>query len=352
MNKLIDKIIIFIFCLTLYVPGEYDIYMIIPILAAVIFSGFLSCLENQRIIAVIFIAYIIICFFKPSALFFIPLICYDVLLLKFRWIWALAFMPYLSNINQLLTVQSCLIPVITVTAYILKFRSISYEEIKNDYFKLRDNTKEISIQLEKRNKSLMEKQDYEINLAMLKERNRIARDIHDNVGHMLSRSILQIGALLAVNKDIETKESLSSIKDTLSEAMDSIRRSVHDLHDESINLEAEVHALINNFNFCPVEFYYNVESNLDKNLKYCFIAIIKEAMSNIAKHSNAAKASVKIIEHPALYQLIIEDNGNQINWEGKDGIGLKNISDRVSAFSGNFNISTNKGFRIFISIPK
>jgi signal transduction histidine kinase len=43
----------------------------------------------------------------------------------------------------------------------------------------------------------MEKQDYEIYLATLRERNRIAREIHDNVGHMLSRSILQIGALKA-----------------------------------------------------------------------------------------------------------------------------------------------------------
>jgi len=326
--------------------------MIIPILAAVIFSGTLSCLEDQRIITVIFIVYIVICFFQPLALFFIPLICYDVLLFKFRWIWALALMPYLSNINQLLTVQRGLIPAITVTAYILKYRSVSFEKIKKDYFHLRDNTKEISIQLEKKNKSLLEKQDYEINLAMLKERNRIARDIHDNVGHMLSRSILQIGALLAVNKDTETKESLRSIKDTLSEAMDSIRRSVHDLHDESINLEIEIQSLISNFNFCPVEFYYDVESNPDKNLEYCFIAIVKEALSNIAKHSNAAKASVKIIEHPALYQLVIEDNGNQNDCKSNNGMGLKNISDRVAAFDGNVNISTDKGFRIFISIPK
>ncbi|MDV3427640.1 MAG: histidine kinase [Bacillota bacterium] len=352
MNKLIDKLIIFLFCLTLYVPVENSIYMIAPILTAIIFSGTLSCLDDQRIISGIFSVYIIVCFMEPLALFFIPLICYDVLIFKFRWIWALALMPYLSNFNQMLIVPRSLIPVITLTAYILKYRSISYEKVKKEYIKLRDNTKEISIHLEKKNKSLLEKQDYEINLAMLKERNRIARDIHDNVGHMLSRSILQIGALLAVNKDTETKESLESIKDTLSNAMDSIRKSVHDLHDESINLEIEIHTLINNFNFCPVEFYYDVESNLDKNLKYCFIAIVKEALSNIAKHSNAEKASVKICEHPALYQLVIEDNGNEINCKNNNGIGLKNISDRISAFNGNVNISTDKGFRIFISVPK
>ena len=45
--------------------------------------------------------------------------------------------------------------------------------------------------LTQKNKDLLEKQDYEIHVATLKERNRIAREIHDNVGHMLSRSLLQ-----------------------------------------------------------------------------------------------------------------------------------------------------------------
>ena len=58
------------------------------------------------------------------------------------------------------------------------------------------------------------RQDYEINLATLNERNRIARDIHDNVGHLLTRSILQIGALLTIYKDNTIKEGLNSIKDT------------------------------------------------------------------------------------------------------------------------------------------
>lgn len=51
---------------------------------------------------------------------------------------------------------------------------------------MRDTTKEIAMQLKQQNRDLMEKQDYEINIATLNERNRIAREIHDNVGHLLS----------------------------------------------------------------------------------------------------------------------------------------------------------------------
>lgn len=352
MNELIDKLIIFIFCLVIYIPGVSQTYIVVPILIAVIFSAALSYFEDNRIILGVVVMYSIICFFTSALLIFIPLICYDVLFLKINWIWIITLLPIISNINKTTSITSILIAVFIVVTYLLKYRTMSFENIKKEYYKLRDNTKEISLQLEKKNKALMEKQDYEINLATLNERNRIARDIHDNVGHMLSRSILQIGALLAISKDDDRKESLWLIKDTLSEAMDSIRISVHDLHDEAMDLQAEIQKLINNFKFCPIEFNYDIEVNLEKNLKYCFIAITKEALSNIINHSNATKASIILREHPALYQLVIHDNGSHCNTKSENGIGLKNITDRVTATGGNVNISTDKGFRIFISIPK
>ena len=64
--------------------------------------------------------------------------------------------------------------------------------------KLRDDSTEKNLLLEEKNHMLVEKQNYEIYTATLKERNRIAREIHDNVGHLLSRSILITGAAKAV----------------------------------------------------------------------------------------------------------------------------------------------------------
>lgn len=352
MNKLIDKVVIFIICLALYTPNTIELYMVVPILIAVILSATLSYLEQEYITTVIFTAYFIACFFLPSLLFFIPLLCYDVVLLKLKWIWLLCFIPLIVSVNNAFSNPSWPIAALILVAYVLKHRSVSFQNMAQTYHNLRDNTKEASMHLERKNKELLEKQDYEINLATLTERNRIARDIHDNVGHLLSRSILQIGALLAINKDETTKESLKLIKDTLSEAMDSIRTSVHNLHEESMDLQTEVQKLIDGFNFCPVKFDYDVTSHLEKNIKYCFISVIKEALSNIIKHSNATEVLVVIREHPALYQLVIQDNGSNSNYDSENGIGLKNISDRVASVGGNVNISNNKGFRIFISIPR
>jgi Signal transduction histidine kinase len=269
-----------------------------------------------------------------------------------KWIWYICFFPILYSFNQLQFSITWSIAACIAVVYILKYRMVALQKLEKDYRKLRDNTTEISMQLERQNKELVEKQDYEINLATLTERNRIARDIHDNVGHLLSRCILQIGALLAVNKDEATKENLSLVKSTLSEAMDSIRASVHDLHENSIDLQTEIQKLIDNFKFCSIKLHYDIEAKLEKNIKYCFIAVTKEALSNTIKHSDATEVSVIIREHPALYQLIIQDNGSKATYNIENGIGLKNITERVAAVGGNVNISTDKGFRIFISVYK
>ena len=95
-----------------------------------------------------------------------------------------------------------------------------------------------------------------------------------------------------------------------------------------------------------------MDSSLDKKLKYTFLSTVKEGLSNIMKHSNATFVHVTLREHPALYQLIIKDNGSPTAEHTDDGIGLKNIADRVQSLNGVINFNRDKGFTIFISIPK
>jgi len=90
-----------------------------------------------------------------------------------------------------------------------------------------------------------------------------------------------------------------------------------------------------------------------REVKYCFISITKEAFANIMKHSNATKVQLILREHPGLYQLCIEDNGKDAFYDPeKSSIGIANMKERVNALGGTLQIFTDKGFRIFITIPK
>ena len=224
-------------------------------------------------------------------------------------------------------------------------------KVRGEYVTLRDSTKEFSLQLERKNKELMEKQDYEIHLATLGERNRIARDIHDSVGHLLSNSILQTGALIATCADDGLRERLATLNKTLVTGMETVRSSIHDLYDESVDLYAEIKTLCDGFDFCAVTLEYDMDSNPDKNVKYTLIAVVKEALSNIIRHSDASLVAVAVREHPALYQLVVRDNGSKKSDTG-EGLGLNNIAQRVESLGGLSNIGYDNGFTVFVSIPK
>ena len=190
----------------------------------------------------------------------------------------------------------------------------------------------------------------------MRERNRIAREIHDNVGHMLSRSILMVGAMKAISREENLKEPLLQLEDTLNAAMSSVRRSVHDLHDESINMEEVLGELVGDFAFCKAHLEYDMGYDVPREIKYSFITIVKEALNNVMKHSNATQVNVLAREHPGLYQLVIEDNGSVSGPEeakdGARGIGIQNMKERIEALDGTIQIRRERGFRIYITVPK
>ncbi len=352
MNTLIDKLIIFFFCSTLYLQSNTSIYVVVPLIITIIFSSLSSILEKNIIKILLFIIYNILCILNNEFIYFLPLICYDMFTTKFKYILLIAVIPFIINFTLLpLTLQVLISPFIGIVC-LMKYRSVLTHKSKKEYILLRDSSKEFLMNLEQKNKDLMEKQDYEINIATLNERNRIAREIHDNLGHSLSSSILQIGALMSISKDETIKNHLNTLKTTLSSGMDNIRNSIHNMHDEYVDLENEINNITKDFTFCDISVNYDVKSNPDKKYKVCFISIIKESLSNVIKHSNATKVDISIREHPALYQLIIKDNGIKKNTINTDGIGLKNMIYRINSLGGIININNENGYCIFISIPK
>ena len=351
MNKLLDKLVLCALCLFSYIQFTQGLYVVVPIICAILASAVLSYFDKDSIKLAVFFVFCAVCFIYPSFLFFVPLICYDIFFVKWRFAFLAAVIPLAVGFIDYPVMTSFFIIFLIILSFFIGRRSAQLVKMKNEYSAMRDSTKEFSLRLESKNKELLEKQDYEVHLATLNERNRIARDIHDNIGHLLSRSLLQTGALIAICKDDTLREHLGVLKETLSEGMTSIRESIHDLHDESIDLFASVKELIDGFEFCGISLDYDVDSNPPRNIKYTLLAIIKEALANIIRHSDATEAKVTLREHPGLYQLVVKDNGPKKEIR-TDGIGLKNIEQRVEALGGNTNISNEKGFTVFISIPK
>ncbi len=354
MNHLFNRIAVSLglsaFAFLLYGPNG----AIVPVLFAMISSAFLEYFENQKFSLVYFFAFCILCFFFPPLAVFLPVAAYDILFEKYQGIIIIMLLPLGANQNEFSAPVSFIALIFTVIEAFLKQRAIKSAEIRSKYIEQTDNFKEFSIRMNSKVRELSEKQDSDIRLATLAERNRIAREIHDNVGHLLSSAILQTGAAIAVSKDENTLQSLQTIRDTLNEAMNSIRKSVHDLHDDSIDLHAQLKKLADEFSFCNATIKYEVNSNMPASYKYALIAIAKEALSNVIKHSNATQVLISVYEHPAIFQIVILDNGTKLSpgYSVSGGMGLESIRQRVLGLGGIVNFSYSNGFKIFISLPK
>jgi len=325
---------------------------VFAVLVALALSAFFDYLSNQTFSLYGFLGYLTLSIIFPQFLFMLPLLFYDLTLTKYNYISILSTVPIIKNIDNLSTEIIIILLIISILEILMKFQTVKENNLINKYIKQRDDLTEVSIQLGKKIREVRDKQDIEVNLATLNERNRIAREIHDNVGHLLSSSIIQIGAVVATTKEESTKESLNTIKKTLDSGMDSIRNSVHDLHDDSIDLSAQLNALVNNFTFCSVNLNYEINSNLQTAMKYAIIAIVKEALANVMKHSKASLVTITLNEHPKLIQLIILDNGKSKSHSINNGMGIENIRQRVYSLNGIARFDNSQGFRIFISFPK
>lgn len=346
-----------------------DMSYVLAFLCALILCSADLFLEEDQTYTAGCLVFLAAAVFVPAFRYFYPAICYGLFRRKLYAPTAITAVLYLILYlvyGQMSPLLVCLDLFGFAVCFLLASISRERDSLLDTLRRTMDDSTERDLLLTEKNRTLMEKQDYEIYTATLRERNRIAREIHDNVGHLLSRSILLAGAAKTVNRDETLSPTLDSLDQTLSAAMDNIRSSVHDLRDEAVNLDEAVKSLISDFTFCPVAYCYDAGRAIPRDVKYSFISITKEALSNIMRHSNASKASVTIREHPALYQLCIEDNGTEVRkgmGNGKNsgnatssgssgGMGLVNMKERTDKLHGTIHISAENGFRILVTIPK
>ena len=377
MNKAIDNGILLFLSSVIVFQIHAQLQPVVALLLGIITAAIgITYSGNRYVRIVLMLIFCALCLVLPQLTFFLPLLVYNICKrnVKNTYFYTVPVLflmiHYYSYINAPSTFNAyevnntyfsnmgslCLfvfLVLLCILSLILSFHTQRLEELEQNLIRIRDTGTELNLALREKNKHLLEKQDYEIYLATLKERNRIAREIHDNVGHMLSRSILQIGALGTIHKEEPLHEQLVQVNETLNQAMNSIRESVHDLHDDSIDLkQAIAEALSPLQEEYKVLLDYDMTRNIPRNVKYCLISTVKEAVSNVIKHSNADKVTLLLREHPGFYQLCMEDNGTTISKSMDNGIGLENMRERVEALSGTLRISTEKGFQIFITIPK
>lgn len=361
MERVIDQIILATLCLLLLPLAAFSGAHVVALLAAVVVACCFDLRPAAPLRFVVVGAYLVAALALPAFVSFLPVAAYVLFaerLWPLRFLWVVPLLAAAPVLSPLLMV---VLSGLSAVACLMSWRTQRAEEERARYQALRDRLQEQSLSLTQKNRDLLASQDYEVRLATLAERARIAREIHDNVGHLLTRSVLQVEALQVVHaNDERVHAELSAVGATLHEAMDTVRKSVHDLHDDAFDLRTRLEGVIGACGLSNVRLVYDAR-NVPVPVAYCLVALVREALSNVARHSDATRVDVSLIEYPALYQLIVQDNGATEKpsaaapaEQPARGLGLKSMDERVSALGGRLRAEhqPGKGFRVFATIPK
>lgn len=368
MSKLIDRLILLLVCIGCVFFLESIKYAIVINLVGIIYTGVAFYATDSRVHPLIDIAVGIMIVVYDGFVLLLPLLvyecCYGLFRKDKREIIAIAVTVSGYIINVLIgrdcqvfdimlkkpMLIGCTILTLLAGVY-LAYNTTEILKLRKEKLRIRDDSEELRQVMIAKNRLMREQQDNNITMATLKERNRIAREIHDNVGHLLTRSILQVGALRTIYKEEPLAGALTGLQDTLNESMTNVRNSVHDLHNESFDLCKGIRELITKHNRFITDFEYDISDSIPRKIKYCIYSIITEAFQNAEKYSKGDRVDIIVREHPGIYQLVFKDNGeNAVVRES--GIGLHNMQSRVDELGGTLAITADNGFKIFISIPK
>lgn len=316
-------------------------------------------------------AYIIAAVFVPPFVPFAPLALYDIarrVCRKRVWValgacsvFAFALVANLRT-NTLTARTLLLAAILSVAATLLSLRTAQLEREQQRMRRTRDELQERALVLEARNRNLADRQDYEVELATLAERARIAREIHDNVGHQLTRASLQAEALRVVHADEPgVAADFADVKHTVDEALQLVRASVHALNDNAVDLSVQLERIVEGARSDggpQIELEVMAE-HAPANVANCFAAVLREALSNTMRHACAHAVTVRCMEHPSFYQLIVTDDGmGRVQASGRgatEGMGLTSMRERIEALGGTFTAGPRAGaggWRVFATVPK
>lgn len=196
-------------------------------------------------------------------------------------------------------------------------------------------------------------------LAETRERNRLAREIHDTLGHSLTGISAGLDAcieLIEVSPEA-TKKQLHIIGEVARQGIKDVRRSVEKLRPdalEHLSLKEALDKMIQDINtMTSTKIFFNctvTHLKFNGDEEEAIYRVVQEGITNAVRHGHASRIMVSILKKDNILTLIIQDNGSGCQ-EMSSGFGLKHIKERIQMLNGTVRYDGTNGFTITVTIP-
>lgn len=184
------------------------------------------------------------------------------------------------------------------------------------------------------------------------ERNRLAKDLHDGLGGLLSGVKLQLGAMkgnLILSEEMGRNFNLALVK--LDESINEMRRVAHNMMPEALlklglqqALQDYCEGLSASQEFTINGEFHGLEKRMDASTEIVVYRIVQELLNNAVKHAGASRILAQVMRHDANLTITVEDNGQGFDpAQAKTGAGMANIRSRVDYLKGQIDIQSTPG---------
>lgn len=195
-------------------------------------------------------------------------------------------------------------------------------------------------------------------LAILRERNRISREIHDSVGHSLSTIIIQLGAIEKIAKENGNLASkmAKGLRKFAREGLEEIRKAIRQLKPVEMEKYEPIIAIENltkqfsKLTGVDVKLGFSKDKKaLDEEQSFVLYRVVQEFLSNSVRHGKATKVNIFMNFSEEALILTLRDNGDG-NDNLEKGMGLTNIWERVNELGGQVQYNTESGKGFFLRV--
>ena len=195
--------------------------------------------------------------------------------------------------------------------------------------------------------------------AVFEERNRIAKDIHDNAGHSMTTVIMQTEAakLLIDKEPEEAKNRIISANIQARNALEQMRESVHLLagRRNTLSLREEMEAIIaQTIDGTDIKARFDIMDIVtEEQVRRYICNSLKECLANGIRHGKATAFYIELKEEGGILSLFISDNGSGVDGDIKAGFGLTGMTDGAANLGGTCKFAAEKdeGFEALITLP-
>ncbi len=187
-----------------------------------------------------------------------------------------------------------------------------------------------------------------------RERRRIAGDLHDGVGQLLSSALINLGY---VNKDMQRgvlpdHEAMGNAVQLVKDSYDEMRSISHQMMPNALlkaGLASSVKEFLDKIDGKKLKVHLEVvglDERLEAQAETVLYRAIQESVNNVVKHSEASKLTIQLVKDASGISVTIEDNGRGFppgTIENATGIGLRNMRSRVALLNGTVDVDSNPG---------